>query len=493
MKKDFNQNNWKQLDRDLDKISQFDFASKYVSRPLLAPGIALLFIIVCGIAVAFFLDEKQSSYIVIIAAVIGAYMALNIGANDVANNVGPAVGAKALTMGGALVIAAICESAGAILAGGDVVTTISKGIINPASVNDKTVFVWAMMASLISAALWVNLATIFGAPVSTTHSVVGGVMGAGIAAAGFAAVNWPTMGKIAASWIISPMLGGGIAALFLAFIKFSIIYKEDKIAAGIKWVPVLIGLMAGVFSTYLALKGLKKIIQLDLSTSILIGVVIGIAVYVITAPLIKWQSRGLENRNKSIKKLFAIPLVLSAALLSFAHGANDVANAVGPLAAIVHTVEFGNVAGKVEIPTWVMIIGAIGISFGLLLYGPKLIRIVGDQITKLNPMRAYCVALSAAITVIIASWLGLPVSSTHIAVGGVFGVGFFREWDSARRAKNTNFKNKKISKAIPSGERRRRKLVRRSHFLTVISAWVITVPAAATLSGTIFLIISYFV
>jgi len=493
MKKDFNQNNWKQLDRDLDKISQFDFASKYVSRPLLAPGIALLFIILCGIAVAFFLDEKQSSYIVIIAAVIGAYMALNIGANDVANNVGPAVGAKALTMGGALVIAAICESAGAILAGGDVVTTISKGIINPASVNDKTVFVWAMMASLISAALWVNLATIFGAPVSTTHSVVGGVMGAGIAAAGFAAVNWPTMGKIAASWIISPMLGGGIAALFLAFIKFSIIYKEDKIAAGIKWVPVLIGLMAGVFSTYLALKGLKKIIQLDLSTSILIGVVIGVIVYAITAPLIKWQSNGLENRNKSIKKLFAIPLVLSAALLSFAHGANDVANAVGPLAAIVHTVEFGNVAGKVEIPTWVMIIGAIGISFGLLLYGPKLIRIVGDQITKLNPMRAYCVALSAAITVIIASWLGLPVSSTHIAVGGVFGVGFFREWDSARRAKNTNFKNKKISKNIPNGERRRRKLVRRSHFLTVISAWVITVPAAATLSGTIFLIISYFV
>ena len=493
MKQGPNQNNWKQLDRDLDKISQFDFASKYVSRPLLAPGIALLFIIVCGIAVAFFLDEKQSSYIVIIAAVIGAYMALNIGANDVANNVGPAVGAKALTMGGALVIAAICESAGAILAGGDVVTTISKGIINPASVNDKTVFVWAMMASLISAALWVNLATIFGAPVSTTHSIVGGVMGAGIAAAGFAAVNWPTMGKIAASWIISPVLGGGIAALFLAFIKFSIIYKEDKIAAGIKWVPVLIGLMAGVFSTYLALKGLKKIIQLDLSTSILIGVVIGVIVYAITAPLIKWQSNGLENRNKSIKKLFAIPLVLSAALLSFAHGANDVANAVGPLAAIVHTVEFGNVAGKVEIPTWVMIIGAIGISFGLLLYGPKLIRIVGDQITKLNPMRAYCVALSAAITVIIASWLGLPVSSTHIAVGGVFGVGFFREWDSARRAKNTNFKNKKISKNIPSGERRRRKLVRRSHFLTVISAWVITVPAAATLSGTIFLIISYFV
>lgn len=486
-KKDNNQ--WKTLDRDLKKISQIEKASQYASRPFVSPSIALLFILLCGVAAASFLGEQSSSAVVIFAAIFGAYMALNIGANDVANNMGPAVGANALTMGGALIIAAVFESAGALLAGGDVVSTIAKGIIAPSSFVDKSVFIWAMMAALISAALWINLATIFGAPVSTTHSVVGGVMGAGIAAAGFSAVNWVTMGKIAASWVISPVLGGFIAALFLAFIKFFIIYKEDKIAAARRWVPVLIGLMAGVFSMYLAVKGLKKLIQLDLYTSVTIGFSVGLVVYGVTSPLIKRQAEFLENRNKSIKKLFVIPLIFSAALLSFAHGANDVANAVGPLAAIVHAVEFGTVAGKVGIPIWVMAIGALGISFGLFLFGPKLIAVVGNQITKLNPMRAYCVALSAAITVIFASWLGLPVSSTHIAVGAVFGVGFYREWESERRAKSLALSNKGKSKTISERKKKRRKLVRRSHFATIIAAWVITVPAAAVISAIIFLIL----
>ena len=200
--------------------------------------------------------------------------------------------------------------------------------------------------------------------------------------------------------------------------------------------------------------------------------------------MIRRQSEGMENRNRSLKSLFSVPLVFSAALLSFAHGANDVANAVGPLAAIVHADQFGEFAGSVSIPNWVMIIGAFGISFGLVLFGPKLIRMVGSQITKLNPMRAYCVALSAAITVIIASWLGLPVSSTHIAVGAVFGVGFFREWHAERRSRKFGAAK---PKRIAAEERRRRKLVRRSHFMTIVAAWVITVPAAATMSGLIFL------
>jgi len=346
-----------------------------------------------------------------------------------------------------------------------------------------------MMAALISAALWVNLATKVGAPVSTTHSVVGGVMGAGIAAAGFAAVNWPTMGAIAASWVISPVLGGVIAAAFLALIKSRIIYQDDKIAAARRWVPVLVGIMAGTFAAYLALKGLKRVINIDIGTALLIGLVLGLVSYAITCPLIRRQSEGMENRNKSLKALFGLPLVLSAALLSFAHGANDVANAVGPLAAIVHANQFGAVAGEVAIPMWVMIIGAFGISFGLFLFGPKLIRMVGSQITKLNPMRAYCVALSAAITVIVASWLGLPVSSTHIAVGGVFGVGFFREWHMERRLRNTSAQAGR-PKTLPPEERRRRKLVRRSHFMTIIAAWVITVPAAALMSAAIFLLLS---
>ena len=475
---------WKALDRDLKRISRLEQATQYVSRPLVGPGIALAFIIVAALGAAFFFADGPNTAIILAAAAFGAYMALNIGANDVANNMGPAVGANALTMLGAIGIAAVFESAGALLAGGDVVSTIKKGIIDPQSVSDASIFVWAMMAALISAALWLNLATWIGAPVSTTHSIVGGVMGAGIAAAGFGAVNWPTMGKIAASWVISPVLGGLIAALFLAFIKSRIVYRDDKIAAARRWVPVLIGIMAATFSAYLALKGLKKIIKIDFTTALAIGAAVGALSWAVSVPLIRRQSEGLENRKRSLKTLFGVPLVISAALLSFAHGANDVANAVGPLAAIVHAVSEGETASKVDIPTWVMVIGAAGISFGLFLFGPKLIRMVGGQITKLNAMRAYCVALSAAITVIIASWLGLPVSSTHIAVGGIFGVGFFREWFMEKRKRERGLANGKM---LPPEERARRKLVRRSHFLTIIAAWVITVPAAAALSAVIFL------
>ncbi len=479
---------WRTLDKDLNRISQVEYAAQYISRPLVGMGIALVFIVLAALGAAIFFGQTPTSLVVVIAAAFGAYMAINIGANDVANNMGPAVGANALTMGGAIVIAALFESLGALLAGGDVVSTISKGIIDPSGFADVRIFIWAMMAALLSAALWLNLATWIGAPVSTTHSIVGGVMGAGIASAGMSAVSWPTMGKIAASWVISPVLGGAIAALFLAFIKAKIIYQDDKIAAAKRWVPVLIGIMAAAFGAYLAIKGVKHIIKINLVTAVIIGAITGGVAYVITAPLIAKQAEGLENRTKSIKTLFGLPLIFSAALLSFAHGANDVANAVGPLAAIVHAESVGDFAAKVPIPLWVMVIGAAGISFGLMLFGPKLIRMVGSQITKLNPMRAYCVALSAAITVIVASWLGLPVSSTHIAVGGVFGVGFYREWHMERRLRGQAAKRPE-AKRLPPEERRRRKLVRRSHFMTVIAAWVITVPAAALMSGVIFYIL----
>ncbi len=484
----------KTLDRDLKSRVNLEQANLATRRPFVAPSLAGAFILLAGLIASLSFGWNSETYLIVAATAVGAYMALNIGANDVANNVGPAVGSNALSMVGALIIAAIFESAGALIAGGDVVGTISKGIIDPSYVSNPEVFIWAMFAALLSAALWVNLATWIGAPVSTTHSVVGGVMGAGIAAAGFAAVNWPTMGKIAASWVISPLLGGIVAALFLWFIKSKVSDKQDKIAAARRWVPVLIAIMTGAFSAYLAVKGLKKIIKIDLQTALLIGAFAFAATYFITRPLIHRQSEGKENTKKSVRELFKIPLIFAAALLSFAHGANDVANAVGPLAAIVHTAEAGDVLTKVSIPIWVMAVGAFGLSFGLLLFGPKLIKMVGEQITKLNPLRAYCVALSAAITVIIASWLGLPVSSTHIAVGAVFGVGFFREahW----RITTSNSKVEKVveteAQKQEQSKRKHRKLVRRSHFMTIIAAWVITVPAAALLSASIFLILSAF-
>ena len=481
------------LDKDLSKVGQIEQASHSVSRSLLMPGLALVFIALCALVVSSIIHDTPGSLIIVIAAAIGAYMALNIGANDVANNVGPAVGSKALSMMGALAIAAICESAGALIAGGDVVGTVSKGIIDPAGLADANTFILLMMSALIAAALWINIATVFGAPVSTTHSIVGGVAGAGIAAAGVAAVNWPTMGQIAASWVISPLLGGIIAAGFLAFIKTAIIYQDDKIAAARRWVPLLVAVMVGAFSTYLATKGLKHLIEINLATASMIGVGMTVLTWLVARPLIKRQSRGMENRNKALRELFKLPLIFSAALLSFAHGANDVANAIGPLAAIVSTAQSGAVAAKVGIPLWVMAIGALGISFGLIMFGPKLIRMVGDQITKLNPMRAFCVALSAAITVIVASALGLPVSSTHIAVGAVFGVGFFREWYTANSKRRRDYiarNPRNPDRDEPGGgdQPRYRRLVRRHHFMTIIAAWVITVPAAGGLSAAIFLV-----
>ena len=476
------------LDRDLDRLSTLGQVTGYASRPLLGMGVALVFVAFAALLAALIFGHADNSFVVVVAAAFGAYMALNIGANDVANNMGPAVGAGAVSMGAAIIIAAIFESAGALLAGGDVVSTIAKGIIAPESMGTPQAFVAAMMAALLASALWVNMATWIGAPVSTTHSVVGGVMGAGIVAAGFDAVSWDQMGAIAASWVISPLLGGIVAAGFLWFIKANIIYQEDKIAAARKWVPVLVGVMSGAFATYLAVKGLKKLVSIDLGTAVILGLVVALGTWLVMIPVVRRQSRGLENRNKSLKVLFGIPLIVSAALLSFAHGANDVANAVGPLAAIVQASATGDFTHAISIPLWVMVIGALGISFGLFLFGPKLIRMVGNQITKLNPMRAYCVALSAAITVIMASWLGLPVSSTHIAVGGIFGVGFFREWDTARRMRRAKEALPGLPDLAPE-ERRRRKLVRRSHFMTIVAAWVITVPAAALLSAGIFLVI----
>lgn len=481
------QNKWKTLDKDLARLTILENATATISKPSFAIGIALVFVIVCGLAAYALAGGTPGSAVIVTAAVLGAYMALNIGANDVANNMGPAVGANALTMGGALVIAAVFETAGSLIAGGDVVSTISGGIVDPAAVADPNTFVWAMMSALIASSLWLNLATWLGAPVSTTHAIVGGVMGAGIVAAGFGAVDWAKMGQIAASWVISPLLGGIMAALFLAFIKAMISDVEDKLGAARRWVPFLIAVMFGTFTAYLMAKGLKKIVEVSLGQSLLLGLGVAVVTALVMRPIVRRQSEGLENRKKSLKKLFAFPLIVSAALLSFAHGANDVANAVGPLAAIVHAVQDAGTASKVTIPYWVMLIGAFGISFGLMLFGPKLIRMVGQEITKLNPMRAYCVALSAAITVIIASALGLPVSSTHIAVGAVFGVGFYREWHAERKARRLNIL--KGSPVAPE-ERSRRKLVRRAHVLGIGAAWVITVPLTAGISALVFFVLN---
>ncbi len=511
----------KTVDKDLKRFSRIEAAAEKAGLRYVKLGVGLLFILAVWGYLALQSGSSEGDLFVVAAGVIGAYMALNIGANDVANNVGPAVGSGAITMTGALIIASIFEAGGAILAGSDVISTIRKGIIDPEGIANAATFTWAMMAALLSAAMWINIATWIGTPVSTTHSIVGGVMGAGIAAAGLIAVNWTTFAKIAASWVISPVLGGIIAAGFLAVIKFMIVFQDDKVAAAKKWVPILVAIMAAAFSAYIVMKGLKHLWKPGAP------VVAGIAVasFFVSWYLVKgWVSRtaeGLENKRKSVSTLFTVPLICSAALLSFAHGANDVANAVGPLAAIVGSVYSGEIVSKVAVPYWVLVIGAIGISAGLVLFGPKLIKTVGTKITKLDRMRAFTVALSASITVIVASALGLPVSSTHIAVGAVFGVGFFREWlvNRRREATLTSAAAADISSAVggwgPEEEispeqaeaiglklakkekkkrkkRKKKKLVRRSHVITIFFAWVVTVPLAALLSSILFFTIRGF-
>ncbi|MCP4780050.1 MAG: inorganic phosphate transporter [Hyphomicrobium sp.] len=482
------------LDKDLRKIERMEEATRFVSRTRFAPGFALLFLVTAGILASFQIGSGPNALMMIAAAVIGGYMALTIGANDVANNVGPAVGARALTMTGALIIAAIFECAGALIAGGNVVETISKGIIDPELVPSGQVFVWIMMSALLSSALCVHLATFLGAPVSTTHSIVGGVLGAGIAAVGVSMVDWFVVSSIVASWLISPLIGGVIAAMLLAFIKINLIYQDDKIAAARRWVPVLIGVMSGTFAAFLLVKGLRHVWNPGLLTIAATAAVAYALVYMVAKPWVRSRSEGMDNRNQSLRKLFHLPLICSAALLSFAHGSNDVANAVGPLAAILHSAESGTLVSDVDVPFWVMLIGAAGISLGLFLYGPRIVRLVGEKITKMNPMRAFCVALSAAMTVLFASWLGLPVSTTHIAVGAVFGVGFFREYYTTNSRRRRHYirthrehhPHRRVS-GKDQDELRRRKLVRRSHFVGIVAAWVITVPSAAGLAALIFL------
>lgn len=494
-------------------------------------GTALIFIVGIMLFTIVRTDGGIDGTLMVAAAMIGGYMAMNIGANDVANNVGPAVGSHAITLTGAIFIAVFFEAGGALIAGGEVVGTIKSGIINPDLVADRDTFIWLMIAALLAAAVWLNLATAVGAPVSTTHSIVGGVLGAGIAAAGWNVANWSVVGRIAASWVISPVLGGLIAAGFLYFIKRTITYKTDVLAAANRMVPFLVAIMAWAFATYLMLKGVKKIVTVSFPVALLIGLAVAAAGFVIMRPYTARLTARLENHKASVNELFTIPLIFAAALLSFAHGANDVANAVGPLAGINEAIMGGGISTKAGIPLWVMAVGAIGISLGLALYGPKLIRTVGSEITELDKIRAFCIAMAAAITVIIASQLGLPVSSTHIAVGGVFGVGFLREYIKSSYARTlddirdhhakvdpdaveeflTQFEAADVAtkgdmlrnmKAQASSDRllgkqerrglgrvHRVELVKRNLLLRIAAAWIITVPIAAILAAMFFFMI----
>ena len=478
----------KSLDKDLDRISLIETAAVHVIRRLSLPGAAMMLAVLFAGLLLLKLFGGGSAALIGAAVITGFYMAVNIGANDITNNVGATVGSRALTMGQALVMGAIFEVLGAVTAGDHVARTIASGIVDNTAFESGPQFALSMMGALTTAAVWINLATWLNWPISTTHAIIGAVLGASIAAVGLAPINELMMAKIVAGWVLSPFVGGTIAALSLLIIEETITYRADKIAAARRVVPVLTAVMAASFASFLFLEVFQSLRMVALP----IGLIAGGLTYAFSVPVVARQSIGLENRNSSMKVLFRLPLVGAAAILCYAHGANDVSNAAAPVAAIIDALSGGiGPDGRVEIPFWALATGAAGLALGVLFFGPRLIRLVGEQITKLNATRAFCVALATALTVNAASVAGLPVSTTHIAVGSVFGVGFFREWYSGRSKKRKAYIRDKagarsVEERDPNTEElSRRLLVRRSHFMTIIGAWVVTLPASAVLSAAL--------
>ena len=368
-----------------------------------------------------------------IAVLFGLYMTWGIGANDVANVMGTSVGSGAITVRTAIIIAAIFEFAGAALAGGHVTETIRKGIIDPAPItNNPEILLFGMLAALLSAAIWLMIASTRGWPVSTTHSIVGAVVGFAVAAIGLEAVNWGKISQIVASWLVSPLLGGAISFLLMISIRKLILNTPSPFTAARRWGPVYVFLVGFIISLVTIFKGLKHLkIELSIPVSFMVAAVIGLIVAFIGYLLIQ-KVKVDEEADKdfhyaSVEKVFVPMMLFTACGMAFAHGSNDVANGVGPMAAVVGLVETGGeVAQKSELPLWILVIGGFGIVVGLATYGYKVMQTIGTKITELTPTRGFCATMAAATTVVLASRTGMPVSTTHIAVGGVIGVGMAR-------------------------------------------------------------------
>tara|TARA_B100000929_G_scaffold275480_1_gene249440 strand:- start:174 stop:1376 length:1203 start_codon:yes stop_codon:yes gene_type:complete len=357
-------------------------------------------------------------------------MAWGIGANDVANAMGTSVGARALTLAQAVLVACIFEFAGAYLAGGEVTSTIRKSIIDSAIIGQTPeLLVFGMIASLLAAGIWLLVASYFGWPVSTTHSIVGAIVGFASVGIGFDVVMWPKVASIASSWIVSPVLAGTISFLLFTSVKRLILQKQDPFASAKRYVPFYMFLAGFLMSMVTFLKGLKHVgLSFTFSQSIAWSLVFALVVTLIGTLLLQRIDNTIREKNGAmfdgVERVFAVLMVFTACSMAFAHGSNDVANAIGPLAAVVSVVQSGGVvAAQSTIPSWVLLIGATGIVIGLAMLGLRVMMTVGRAITELTPSRGFAAELAAAGTVVIASSTGLPISTTHTLVGAVIGVG----------------------------------------------------------------------
>ena len=366
------------------------------------------------------------------AVVACIYMACNIGANDVANAMGTSVGSKALTFKQAIMIAAVAEFVGAFFVGGHVSDTIRKGMLDP------TIFeavpyhlVYGMISALIAAALWLHIASYLGWPVSTTHSIVGGVLGFGVIAGGMDVVNWGKVGQVVLSWVVSPVMGGFVAFLVFKFINKNVFSKRTPLVYAKNLLPYMVFVVFVILTNAMVYKGLKNL-HLDLSFvhALVTSLLVGSLAFVITKFLVKKipynASWNLQKQFHETENVFKYLQILTAFYVAFAHGSNDVANAVGPLAAVVAILKDGQVNMQVVMPTWVLGLGGGFIVFGLLIWGARVMETVGKNITELTPSRGFSATFGAATVVLICSKLGLPISTTHTLVGSVIGVGLAR-------------------------------------------------------------------
>jgi len=404
---------------------------------------------------------EYGTVLIILAGLVGFFMAFGVGANDVANAMGTSVGAKALTIKQAIGVAMIFEFAGAFLAGGQVTATIRKGIIDASEMMaTPELLVYGMIASLLAAGIWLLIATWYGWPVSTTHSIVGAVVGFAAVGIDVGIVNWVKVGSIVMSWVVSPLIAGTLSYFIFTSVQKLIINTDNPLDNAKKYVPFymfLAGFMIALVTLY---KGLKHVgLDLAFHESIIIATLVGILIASIGAFIIR-RMKFDPNANRdyhfaNLERIFGVLMIVTACGMAFAHGSNDVANAIGPLAAVVSIVNSGgDIASNSPLAVWVLLLGAVGIVFGLVVFGKRVITTVGTKITELTPSRGFAAELAAATTVVIASGTGLPISTTHTLVGAVLGVGL---------ARGIAALNLGIIK-------------------TIVMSWIITLPAGAGLS-----------
>lgn len=399
-----------------------------------------------------------------LAAAFGLFMAWGIGANDVANAMATSIGSGALTIKQALLVAAVFEFAGAVLAGGEVTSTIRKGMVDTALFADQPeVLIWGMLASLLAAGTWLLAASKNGWPVSTTHSIVGAIVGFAIVGVGFDAVKWAKVGTIVMSWVISPLTAGVIAFFIFTSIRSLILVRSDPLVRAKRYAPIYVFVAVMLISLVTMFKGLKHV-GLDLETWQAYVLAAAIAAVVATTskifinriPVDKKANRKFHYHT--VEKVFAVLMVITACSMAFAHGSNDVANAIGPVAAVISVAQEGQVGQKAGLPIWVLILGGLGIVVGLGTYGIRVIKTVGSHITQLTPSRGFAAEIAAAFTIVVASGTGMPISTTHTLIGAVLGVGM---------AKGISAINLGVVGKI---------------FLS----WIITIPAGAILSVIFF-------